>query len=194
MKESILMIDDIIVSSEILTEKFACDYEVCGGACCIIGDSGAPMDEEEPEKIEADYTRFCHLMSREGVDAVRNKGFFEIDADGDIVTPLVPGREECAYANTDADGRWFCAIERAWCNGSGNFPKPMSCRLYPIRVSQLSNGMLALNLHRWNICASAFEKGRRENIPVFRFLRKPLEDAYGEDFYEALEAAYQAMQ
>lgn len=190
MKETMIVIDDIIVSSEILEECFACDYEVCGGACCIIGDSGAPMEEDEPDKIEANYPNFISLMSEDGRNTVSDKGFFEIDSDGDIVTPLVPGREECAYANTDPDGGWFCAIERAWCRGCGSFPKPISCRLYPIRVTQLSNGMTALNLHRWNICASAFEKGRRERIPVFRFLKKPLTDTYGPEFYDALESAY----
>lgn len=191
MKETMIVIDDIIVSSEILEEYFSCDYGVCGGACCVIGDSGAPMDEDEPEKIEANFGKFSHLMSEEGKRTIACKGFFEIDSDGDTVTPLVPGREECAYANTDPDGGWFCAIERAWCRGSGDFPKPVSCRLYPIRVSRLSNGMTALNLHRWNICACAFEKGRKEGIPVFRFLKRPLTDTYGRDFYEALEAAYE---
>ena len=201
-----VIIDDKIISSEIFTERFACDYGVCGGACCIIGDSGAPMEEDEPERIEANYDRFSPLMSPEGRAVIEEKGFFEIDSDGDTVTPLVPGREECAYAACDAEGSWFCTIERSyaacdaegswfctiersWCRGGSDFVKPISCRLYPIRVSRLSNGMTALNLHRWNICACAFAKGRREGIPVYKFLQKPLTDAFGEEFYAALEAA-----
>lgn len=220
---TIIMIDDIIVSSEILTEYFACDYETCGGVCCVIGDSGAPMEEGEAERIGENYSRFSPLMSDRGRKTIDEKGFFEIDMDGDIVTPLVPGSEECAYCNTDPDGHLFCAIERSWCKGaicsggsggfskssdafdgsqdcdgtdstecavSSDFPKPISCRLYPIRVSKLSNGMTALNLHHWNICQCAFEKGRRERIPVFRFLRRPLTDTYGAEFYDALEQAY----
>ena len=105
------------------------------------------------------------------------------------MTPLVPGREECAYAACDAEGSWFCTIERSWCRGGSDFVKPISCRLYPIRVSRLSNGMTALNLHRWNICACAFAKGRREGIPVYKFLQKPLTDAFGEEFYAVMEAA-----
>ena len=151
--DTMVIIDDKIVSSEIFTEYFACDYAVCGGACCIIGDSGAPMEEDEPERIEANYGRFSPLMSPEGRAVVEEKGFFEIDSDGDMVTPLVPGREECAYAACDEDGNWFCTIERSWCRGGSDFVKPISCRLYPIRVSRLSNGMIALNLHRWNICS-----------------------------------------
>ena len=136
-----VIIDDKIISSEIFTERFACDYGVCGGACCIIGDSGAPMEEDEPERIEANYDRFSPLMSPEGRAVIEAKGFFEIDSDGDLVTPLVPGREECAYAACDAEGNWFCTIERSWCRGGSDFVKPISCRLYPIRVSRLSNGM-----------------------------------------------------
>ena len=188
-----VIIDDKIVSPEILTEYFACDYAVCGGACCIIGDSGAPMEEDEPGRIESNYEKFSPLMSPEGRAAVAEKGFFEIDTDGDTVTPLVPGREECAYACCDAEGNWFCTIERSWCRGGSDFVKPISCRLYPIRVTRLSNGMSALNLHRWDICACAFAKGKTEGIPVFRFLQKPLTDAFGEQFYAALEAAYRQL-
>ena len=139
-----VIIDDKIISSEIFTERFACDYGVCGGACCIIGDSGAPMEEDEPERIEANYDRFSPLMSPEGRAVIEEKGFFEVDSDGDTVTPLVPGREECAYAACDAEGSWFCTIERSWCRGGSDFVKPISCRLYPIRVSRLSNGRLRL--------------------------------------------------
>ncbi len=188
--DTIIMIDDIIVSSEILTEFFACDYDTCGGVCCVIVDSGAPMKEGEDGHIERNYAKFRPLMSPQGIKVIEEKGFFEIDTDGDIVTPLVPGSEECAYCNTDPDGRLFCAIERSHCQGGSDFAKPISCRLYPIRVSTLSNGLTALNLHRWNICKCAFEKGRREGIPVFRFLRTPLTETYGEEFYDCLEQAY----
>ena len=86
---SIIQIDDILVSSEILTEHFCCDYEVCKGACCIIGDSGAPLEEEECEALESQYPHYSPLMSPEGRLVVDQKGFFEVDGDGDLVTPLV---------------------------------------------------------------------------------------------------------
>ena len=133
MDTMMVIIDDKIISTEIFTECFACDYGVCGGACCIIGDSGAPMEEDEPERIEANYEKFSPLMSPEGRAVIEEKGFFEVDSDGDTVTPLVPGREECAYAACDAEGGWFCTIERSWCRGGSDFVKPISCRLYPIR-------------------------------------------------------------
>lgn len=186
---TIIEIDDCLVSSEILTEYFACDYEKCRGCCCIIGDSGAPLDESEPEAIEKNYSIFSPIMRPQGRAAVEAKGFFEIDIDGDMVTPLVSGSEECAYCHFDEKGNCFCSMERKWFQGEGDFRKPISCWLYPIRVSTLSNGMRALNLHRWDICKDAFDKGKKEKIRVYQFLREPIERYFGEEFYAALEAA-----
>lgn len=187
---TIIQIDDCLVSRDVLTEYFSCDYAKCRGCCCIIGDSGAPLQESELEAIEKDYPAFSPLMRPQGRDAVAEKGFFEIDTDGDIVTPLVPGSEECAYTCFDNEGNCFCAMEREWLRGKTAFRKPISCWLYPVRVSKLSNGMLALNLHRWDICKDAFEKGKKEKVRAYEFLREPIERFFGRDFYSALcEAA-----
>lgn len=187
---TIIQIDDCLVSQDVLTEYFSCDYAKCRGCCCIIGDSGAPLQESELEAIEKDYPAFSPLMRPQGRDAVAEKGFFEIDTDGDIVTPLVPGSEECAYTCFDNEGNCFCAMEREWLRGKTAFRKPISCWLYPVRVSKLSNGMLALNLHRWDICKDAFEKGKQEKVRAYEFLREPIERFFGRDFYSALcEAA-----
>lgn len=180
---TIIQIGDILVSEEVVTEYFACDYETCRGQCCISGDSGAPMEEWEPESIERQYPKFNHLMLQAGRDAVDANGFFEIDRDGDMGTTLVPGSGVCAYAHFDAAGNCLCAIER--CGGV----KPVSCSLYPIRVTRLTGGGQALNYHEWDICKCARDKGRREGIRVYQFLKKPLTDVYGEDFYDALCAA-----
>ena len=185
---TIVEIGDVLVSEEVILEYFACDYDLCKGRCCIVGDSGAPLKEEELEPIEANYDAFKGLMREEGRAAVDAKGFFEIDRDGDLVTPLVPGSEECAYCHFEG-GSCFCSIERQFCKGLSSFKKPISCSLYPIRVVDLGAGRCGLNLHRWNICADAFQKGRREGIRVYQFLRGPLTDAFGQEFYSALEAA-----
>ena len=186
---SIIQIDDCLVSGEILTEYFACNYAKCKGICCVIGDSGAPLLECELPALEKNYQEFSPVMSPEGRKAVSDKGFFEVDIDGDLVTPLVPGTEECAYCRREADGNCLCTIEEKWNQGCGDFCKPISCRLYPIRVSTLSNGMTALNLHRWNICRDAFTNGRRKKIRVYEFLKTPIIHFWGEDFYNALEEA-----
>ena len=180
---TIIQIGDILVSEDVVTEYFACDYEACKGVCCIEGDSGAPMEEEEIETVERDYPGFSPLMSQAGREAAESSGFFEVDRDGDIVTPLVRGSCECAFCHFGPSGEALCAIEMAGCR------KPVSCSLYPIRVTKLTGGSLALNVHHWEICRPAFEKGRRENVRVYQFLRKPLTDSYGEEFWSALDEA-----
>lgn len=182
---TIVQIGDILVSEDVILEYFACDYPVCRGKCCIIGDSGAPLLEEELDPIEANYDVFSPLMREEGRQAVREKGFFEIDRDGDLVTPLVPGSEECAFCHFE-DGNCLCSIERQFFAGKSTFRKPISCQLYPVRAVRMRNGTIGLNLHRWDICACAFEKGRREGIRAYEFLKDPLTEAFGADFYEAL--------
>lgn len=180
---TIVQIGDILVSEDVISEYFACDYERCKGRCCIEGDSGAPLDEAEIDGLERDYPQFCSLMSEGGKQAVLREGFFSVDRDGDLVTPLVEGSCECAYSHFTEDGSCLCAIECC------KLHKPLSCSLYPIRVTPLTGGGKALNLHRWDICADAFAKGRREGIRVYQFLHKPLVQAFGQEFYEALCAA-----
>lgn len=188
---TIIQIGDILVSEDAVSEWFACDYEACKGACCIEGDSGAPLEEDEPEEIERAWDAFSGSLPESGLKAVTAKGFFEIDRDGDMVTPLVDGTCECAYARKAEDGGWRCVIEECHLAGKCSFRKPISCSLYPIRVTRLTGGGLALNVHRWHICKPAFEKGCREGIRVYEFLKEPLTRAFGADFYDALCAAAQ---
>ena len=181
---TIIQIGDILVSEDVVQEYFCCDYASCRGVCCIEGDSGAPLEERELEGLERDYPKYSPLMLESGRGAVAANGFFEVDRDGDLVTTLVPGSGACAYAHIAPDGSCMCSVEKCGCL------KPLSCSLYPIRVTRFSHGGgLALNLHRWDICRKAYIKGREENIRVYQFLREPLIRAFGEDFYKALEAA-----
>ncbi|MCR5351080.1 MAG: DUF3109 family protein [Bacteroidales bacterium] len=184
-----VQIGDILVSEDVVMEYFACDYEVCRGVCCIAGDSGAPMEEREIESLERDYSAYSGYMTPQGRAAVDAKGFFEVDRDNDIVTPLMVPEEgatqdlPCAFCHFGAAGECLCAVEMA------GRTKPISCSLYPIRVTKLTGGGLALNVHHWDICKPAFEKGAREGVRVYQFLKNPLTKAFGEDFYAALEAA-----
>ena len=180
---TIIQIGDILVSEDVVLEFFACDYAACKGVCCIEGDAGAPVLESELPGLERDYPRYCGTMLPAGREAVALNGFFEIDRDGDLVTPLVPGSGVCAYACFNDEGGCMCAIEKCACT------KPVSCSLYPVRVTRFKGGGMALNLHRWDICKRAFEKGRLEGVRAYQFLRRPLTDAFGEEFYEALCAA-----
>ena len=186
---TIIQIGNCLVSEEVALEYFSCDYDKCKGRCCVEGECGAPLEEGELELLERDYPAYSPLMSGEGRRAAEDKGFFEIDFEGDIVTPLVDGSQECAYTFTGGGGKKLCAIEKCFFEGHCAFRKPASCRLYPIRITRLTGGGLALNLHRWGICADAFEKGRREGVRVYEFLREPLTDYFGEEFYSMLSEA-----
>lgn len=186
---TIIQIGDCLISEEVVTEYFACDYDLCRGKCCIEGDSGAPLEEDEAEEIERCYDSFSDLMQPRGRDAVTGKGFFEIDRDGDMVTPLCSGSEECAYCFFEGPGNCLCSMERRFFEGKCSFRKPASCWLYPVRVTKMPGGGQALNLHRWSICSQAFEKGRREGIRVYQFLKEPLRSIYGDEFYRMLCAA-----
>ena len=187
----IFEIGGCLVSSEILTEYFACDFEKCHGACCIIGDSGAPLEGDEVDSFRKEFDNYRKYMTPEGIGALHKQGFGVVDQD--VVTPLVNG-EECVYTSFDKDHNCFCATELAYCKGECKFRKPISCALYPIRVSTLSNGVQALNLHRWSICKCAFDKGKKEKVPVYVFLREPIIRKFGEEFYSALEAASKSLQ
>jgi len=170
---SIIEIGNILVSSAILTEKFICDYPVCHGACCIIGDSGAPLSKEECLLLEKELGNIKKHLRPEGLLSIEEQGPFVRDTDGDFVTPLI-NNEECAYTQFDDKDNCFCGIEVARNSGDTEFRKPISCWLYPIRVSYLSNGMVALNLHEWHICLDAFVKGKKEGSPYINFYGNPL--------------------
>ena len=180
-------IEGKIVSADLLREKFACDLSQCKGACCIEGDAGAPLEIEEVDILEEEYENYKPYMTPEGIKAVEEQGFMVVDADGDYTTPLVDNAA-CAYA-FEEDGITFCAIERAYREGKCSFIKPISCHLYPIRVARFRNGSAGLNYHRWAVCGSARECGKKLGLPVYKGLKEPIIRAFGEDFYRQLELA-----
>lgn len=186
-----IQIGDKIISRELFEMHFICHLEKCEGNCCVFGDSGAPLEDDEAVLLSAQLKSILPFMRAEGKRAVREQGAWVIDMENDKVTPLV-GREECAYTVFE-DGIARCAIEQAYDEGSISFRKPVSCHLYPIRVAKLRQG-IALNYHQWSICEPARILGRKEGVPVFRFLKDPLIRVYGEAFYEELEIVYRELQ
>jgi hypothetical protein len=193
-------IDGKIVSADIITEKFLCDLGACRGICCVEGNAGAPLELRitnyelreweglsEGEILEREYLAYKPYMTPEGIAQIERQGFAVVDSDGDLVTPLV-GDAECAYSY-NADGVTLCAIEKAWVEGRTAFRKPVSCHLYPIRVVRFGDGSLGLNYHRWAVCEGARALGRERGVPMFRMLREAIVRRFGEEFFEALEAA-----
>lgn len=180
-----LQIQDTLVSDDVILESFVCDLSRCHGACCVEGDCGAPVEESEKRLLEDLLPRIEPYMRPEGIEAVRLQGAWTDDPyDHAPSTPLVNGRE-CAYLTFSPDGTALCAIEQAYRDGRIDFQKPISCHLYPIRLSRILS-FTALNYHRWDICRDACALGRKLGIPVYEFLREPLIRRFGQSWYDEL--------
>lgn len=185
-----LIVEDKLVSEEILDVEFVCDLNACKGACCVQGDSGAPLSEEEANLLEDEIDYIRPYLSETGSASIEEQGVFVVDEDGDLVTPLIEGKE-CAYTVFDEKGNALCGIEKAWKAGKTNFRKPISCHLYPIRVAELKE-YTALNYHKWQICEPACKCGTKLKVPVYVFLKEALVRAYGEAWYKELDIAAKA--
>jgi hypothetical protein len=185
-----IIVGSALVSEEIFEEHFVCDLAACKGACCVEGESGAPLLEEELSMLESIEHLVRPYLLAEGIAALQEKGLYERDVDGDWVTPLVGHHGACAYAIFDADGTAKCGIEKAFLDGKIAWQKPISCHLYPIRLQSLAE-YTAVNYHRWPICAPACECGSKLQVPVYKFLKSPLTRTFGEEWYTELEATFQ---
>jgi hypothetical protein len=183
-----LQIDDKIISADLLTRHFCCDLNVCGGVCCVYGDSGAPLEKSEKKILQQELPKFYDYLTPKGREAIAEQGVAVYDGDGELVTPLVDNRAECAYAYFSEEGVCLCAIEKAFFEHKTPYRKPISCHLYPIRIKPLGDN-LALGYDCWSVCECARSKGKENSIPVFRFLREPIIRRFGEGFYEQLEVA-----
>jgi hypothetical protein len=185
--EQMIQIGDIIVSKELFVNHFICNLAKCEGNCCVYGDSGAPLEQYEADLLEINLSEIKPFMRAEGKQAIAEQGSWVVDRDGDQVTPLVD-KEECAYVYFE-EGIARCAIEKAFEQNAVTFQKPVSCHLYPIRVTRLKQG-IALNYHQWSICEPARKLGTEQGMPVFRFLKEAITRVYGEKFYNELERVY----
>ena len=182
-----ILIDQTLISDEVLSEQFVCNLSSCKGICCVEGYYGAPLDEEELESIEKNMTGIRPFMTQAGLDEVDKNGIFELDDNNDYVTATLD-HAECVFA-VQKDDTWMCAIEMAHKAGKSDFLKPISCHLYPIRITKTKN-YDALNYDRWDICSAACTYGKSLNVPVYRFLKDSLTRKYGAEWYEALDSYY----
>lgn len=179
-----ISIGKTIVSEEVIKKQFSCDLRACHGECCVQGDSGAPLEDEEIGMIEDYLDDIKPYMTKPGKKAVRENGIFDYDSDGDIVTTLVNG-QECAFVYFENEIS-FCAIEKAYREGKIDYIKPISCHLYPIRISKYQE-FEAINYHQWDICDLALLKGEKEQTALYEFVKEPLIRKYGKDWYEQLD-------
>ena len=182
-----IQIDDKLISEDLFSEEFVCNLAKCKGICCVEGDAGAPLDEDETKILDEIYPKIKSYLRPEGIQAIEEQGTYTLDFEGDLVTPLV-NNAECAYVIFDEKGYTKCAIEKAYEDGVIDWQKPISCHLYPIRITEYSN-FSAINYHEWDICSDACTLGKELVVKVYQFLKKPLIRKYGEEFYQTLSEA-----
>jgi len=185
-----IQIQNTIVSLEILEKEFCCDLDACKGCCCIEGDAGAPLTQEEDQKIREILPLLLPSMTKEARQAVEAGDISYLDRDGELVTQIVNGKD-CVFSRVDHNGWCYCLIERAHADGKIDFKKPISCHLYPIRVKHFpargqAPAMDALEYHRWDVCHCARQLGKKLHLPIYKFLKEPLIRAYGQEWYDEL--------
>lgn len=182
---TMLAIQNTLVSLDLLERHFVCDLNACKGACCVKGDAGAPLTDEEIDRLENIIEDIFPYLDEKGKAMIARKGVFEIDVEGDKGTALLEdGR--CAFAIVDSSGLVSCGIEKAQKAGCIDFKKPISCHLYPVRITAYKE-YDAVNYDKWDICKPACNCGARLNVPLFRFLKDALIRKYGQPWYEELE-------
>lgn len=180
-----LQIKDTLVSLDLVEEYFVCDLDRCLGECCVEGDAGAPLTEEEFEKLENHREEILPLLTPAGRRVVEEQGSGYYDPDGDLVTSIVDGRD-CAFTTYGPGGVCLCALEKAFREGVLPDLKPMSCRLYPVRLKEYA-GFTAVNFHHWKICRGAKICGKLKEVRAYEFLRGPLERRFGKEWWEELD-------
>lgn len=184
-------IENTITHPDLIQTQFACDLDACHGACCVHGDSGAPLEDAETKILENIFPVVKEYLSEQSVATIETIGTWVTDIEDDKVTPLNNGKE-CAYVVFENDIA-ICGIEKAFIDGRIPFRKPVSCHLYPVRITRYKH-FDAVNYDRWEICNPALIKGKKLNMPVYLFTREALERKYGENWFQELIAEAKKMQ
>lgn len=179
-----LQIGDKLVSLDLVERYFHCNLDDCLGECCIEGDAGAPLLEDERERLETMKDKILPYLGKKARKVVEEEGISYVDQDGDLVTNLVDGAN-CVFTTFSEDGKCLCALEKAYREGEKDFFKPISCALYPVRLKEY-DGFTAVNYHRWKICKGAEVMGRAKGIRAYEFLEGPLTRKFGKEWYDEL--------
>lgn len=185
-----IAIDNVLVSDKLLTEQFLCDLDKCKGACCVDGDAGAPLNKQELKNIDEVLDAVMPYLSEESKMEIERQGRYVYDKEFGWVTPTINSKI-CVYGITDKNGIVKCGIEQAYMDGKVNWRKPVSCHLFPVIVKTSKDGITEyVNYEpREDNCKAACALGKKEKLPVYKFLRESLERRFGKPFYEALDAA-----
>ncbi len=173
-----------IVSEDILEKEFICNLAACKGTCCVQGEAGAPLEEEELQIMMDVYPIVKPFMREEGIKAIEDQGLF-ITKEGEYETTLIDDAD-CAFVIFDENETAQCSIEQAYNKGLIEWKKPISCHLYPVRIMDYGE-FAAVNYHTWPICDDACTLGKELGVPVYKFVKEALIRKFGEDWYMELE-------
>ena len=184
-----IAIDNVLVSDEVVEEKFVCDLTKCKGGCCEDGDAGAPLQVDELNELIDAYDTIKEYMTAEGIKEIEKVGKYVYDREFGWVTPTINSKI-CAYGYRDKQGIIKCAIEQAYNDGKITWKKPISCHLFPIRIQKSKDGKRDyVNYEpREDLCAAACKLGKKLKVPAYVFLKEAIIRKYGQEFYETLDA------
>ena len=184
------MIDNILISDDVVEKQFVCDLSKCKGGCCEDGDAGAPLENKELKVIDEVYEKVKPYLTEPAVAEIEKKGRYVYDKEFGWVTPTLPSDNEiCVYAYREQNGLIKCAFEQAFYDGIIDWKKPISCHLYPIITKPGKHGDYErVNYSpREKMCSPACKLGEKLKIPVYQFLKEPLTRKFGSAFYETLD-------
>ena len=174
-----------IVSEELIENDFVCNLSACKGACCVDGEAGAPVEDEETEILVEIFEKVKPFLRPEGIAAIEEQGAFVKGEDGEWETPLV-NKSECAYVTFSPEGIAKCGLEEAYNAGATTWKKPISCHLYPVRIKAYTQ-LTAVNYHKWQICDPACQLGEELKVPIYKFVKEALIRKFGAEWYSELE-------
>jgi hypothetical protein len=185
----LIAIDNILISDQVAAEQFVCDLNACKGGCCEDGDTGAPLEKEELQILRDIYLRVKPYLTAEGLKVLEKEGLYTYDQEFGWVTPTIEGRM-CAYGFKDKQGVIKCGIEQAYLDKKISWKKPISCHLFPVKISKSKRQDLEyVNYEpREDLCKAACKLGKKLKVPVYEFLKEALIRKYGPEFYLTLEA------
>ncbi len=190
-----IVIDNKLISDEIVKEQFVCDLSKCKGACCVDGDAGAPLEKEELDQINAVFEKVLPYLNAESRKELERQGRYVYDKEFGWVTPTIDSKV-CVYGIKDKEGIVKCGIEQAYIDGKVKWKKPISCHLFPIitKKSKLTATEYVNYEPREDNCKAACALGKKLKVPVYKFLKEPLTRKYGAQFYKDLDATAKHMQ
>ncbi len=180
---NVIPVEDVLIRSEIAEIKFACDLKKCKGACCTLeSEFGAPLLKEEVDQIDKILETVKDYLPDKHREAIEENGFYEIK-NGELMTASVDNKA-CVFVYYES-GIAKCGIERAYFDGKIKFRKPISCHLFPIRVSKFGGDIL--RFEKFKECSPALENGAKNNIKLIDFCKDSLERLYGKKWYSTLK-------